>query len=304
MKIRSRPRTPRSPRLWTTIGALALATAAAGLGAAPASAVVTIPPPVPANDEYTMEQGTTLDTAAPGLLANDDEGAVGAGPLKVTALDNSNQLSAISQDGSFTYTPDPGFVGTYVFKYWVKAVNSQRDSEVGATVTITVTPDEPDNVRPNAEDDSYTTAQGVPLTIDAPGILGNDSDPDGDPITACDFAGDQVDWFEIQPDGSLVFTPTPDFVGTVKLTYWVCDDHTLYDLGEVTVVVTPAATPTPTPVPETPKPETPDADGDGTLAATGSATAVPLAIAASAIILGGGGLLLAARARRRRISQR
>src|SRR3712207_1098851 len=36
----------------------------------------------------------------------------------------------------------------------------------------------PLNQPPVANDDSYTTPAGAPLTINAPGVLGNDNDPD------------------------------------------------------------------------------------------------------------------------------
>ena len=35
-----------------------------------------------------------------------------------------------------------------------------------------------------AVDDSYATDEDTPLTVAAPGVLGNDTDVDGDPLTA------------------------------------------------------------------------------------------------------------------------
>jgi hypothetical protein len=46
-----------------------------------------------------------------------------------------------------------------------------------ATVTITVTCV---NDAPVAQNDSYTTDEDTPLVVPAPGVLGNDSDVDGD----------------------------------------------------------------------------------------------------------------------------
>ena len=40
------------------------------------------------------------------------------------------------------------------------------------------------NDAPVAVDDSYTTNEDTPLTIAAPGVLGNDTDVDGDALTA------------------------------------------------------------------------------------------------------------------------
>ena len=35
-----------------------------------------------------------------------------------------------------------------------------------------------------AGDDAYATAEDTPLTVAAPGVLANDTDADGDPLTA------------------------------------------------------------------------------------------------------------------------
>ncbi len=40
------------------------------------------------------------------------------------------------------------------------------------------------NDAPVAVDDAYTTDEDTPLTVAAPGVLGNDTDVDGDPLTA------------------------------------------------------------------------------------------------------------------------
>ena len=40
------------------------------------------------------------------------------------------------------------------------------------------------NQAPVAAGDAYTTAEDTVLTVAAPGVLGNDTDPDGDPLTA------------------------------------------------------------------------------------------------------------------------
>lgn len=44
-----------------------------------------------------------------------------------------------------------------------------------------------ENNPPVARDDTYITNQNTDLSIPAPGLLGNDTDPDGDPLTAVNF---------------------------------------------------------------------------------------------------------------------
>ena len=39
---------------------------------------------------------------------------------------------------------------------------------------------------PEAAGDAYATSEDTPLTVDSPGLLGNDSDPDGDTLAAAE----------------------------------------------------------------------------------------------------------------------
>ncbi len=94
-------------------------------------------PPVAANDSYTTQQGTPLTVdAAHGLLANDSD--PDGTPLKVGAISTASPGSklALNLDGSFTYTPAPGFAGTETFTY--QASDGQALSNQ-ATVSFTVT---------------------------------------------------------------------------------------------------------------------------------------------------------------------
>ncbi|MFN8491649.1 MAG: LamG-like jellyroll fold domain-containing protein [Caldilineaceae bacterium] len=93
-------------------------------------------PPVAANDSYTLTQDTALTIdAAHGLLANDRD--PDGDKLKIGAISGINPGSkfALNLDGSFTYTPAPGFVGTDTFTY--QASDGQALSNA-ATVSFQV----------------------------------------------------------------------------------------------------------------------------------------------------------------------
>ena len=66
----------------------------------------------------------------------------------------------------------------------------------------------PHNRPPVAVADSYSTNEDTPLTVPAPGVLGNDSDPDGDPFTAGLVAG-PAHWasFGLNANGSFCTRP-------------------------------------------------------------------------------------------------
>lgn len=101
-------------------------------GAACALAASVIVPINAVNDTYQTIPGSELTvSAANGLLKNDT-------PEGVTVdsyTQPSNGTVVVSPDGSFTYTPSPGFVGTDSFTYTI--INSVGETET-ATVTIVV----------------------------------------------------------------------------------------------------------------------------------------------------------------------
>ena len=84
----------------------------------------------------------------------------------------------LNPDGSFTYTPDPDFVGTDTFTYTASDGTNVSDP---TTVTITVTTPVNDDA-PVANADTYTVAEDGTLTVlAATGVLDNDTDPDDAP---------------------------------------------------------------------------------------------------------------------------
>jgi uncharacterized repeat protein (TIGR01451 family) len=90
--------------------------------------------PVAVPDTYTTDQDTVLNVAAPGVLGNDSD--ADSDPLTaVLDLTTSNGTLNLNADGSFTYTPDPGFSGADGFTY--HANDGTADSNI-VTVTINV----------------------------------------------------------------------------------------------------------------------------------------------------------------------
>ena len=96
--------------------------------------------------------------------------------LFVDAVDTqpSHGTVTIDNEKAITYTPNANFNGADSFTYTVSDGNG---GSVTKTVSITVTPV---NDAPVATGDSFTTAEDTTLTVAAPGVLGNDTDVDGD----------------------------------------------------------------------------------------------------------------------------
>src|SRR5690606_24652035 len=140
----------------------------------------------------------------------------------------------LNEDGSFTYTPNDNFNGTDTFTY---RANDGNESSEPAAVTIKVTPV---NDPPIAGNDGYATNEDTTLQVNADsGVLFNDNDPDGDPLTAVLVAGPPAEegTLTLQPSGAFTYDPPADFSGEVRFTY-KAKDSTGSESNTATVTIT------------------------------------------------------------------
>ncbi|HET6918172.1 MAG TPA: Ig-like domain-containing protein [Jiangellaceae bacterium] len=72
------------------------------------------------------------------------------------------------------------------------------------------------NQAPVAAGDAFSTAEDTVLTVAAPGVLGNDADPDGDPLTAVLVTGPSHGSLTLHANGSFSYTPAADFTGATR----------------------------------------------------------------------------------------
>jgi len=94
-----------------------------------------------------------------------------------------------------------------------------------------------ENQAPVANDDDYTTDEDAPLNVAAPGVLGNDSDADSDPITSVlDTGPANAESFTLNADGSFDYVPGADFNGSDSFTYFANDGQV--DSAAATVTIT------------------------------------------------------------------
>jgi VCBS repeat-containing protein len=74
-----------------------------------------------------------------------------------------------------------------------------------------------------AADDSYSTDEDTPLTVIAPGVLGDDSDVDGDTLTAVLVSGPAHGTVALNANGSFSYTPARNYSGPDSFTYKASD---------------------------------------------------------------------------------
>jgi serralysin len=103
-----------------------------------------------------------------------------------------------------------------------------------------VVPDDPPSVNtaPVALDDIYTTARSTKLVVQLTnGVLKNDTDADGDALTASLVSGPSKGKLVFRADGSFDYTPLKNFTGTVSFTYRAGDGEDNSNLATVTITV-------------------------------------------------------------------
>jgi VCBS repeat-containing protein len=99
------------------------------------------------------------------------------------------------------------------------------------------------NRAPTANPDAYSTAEDTPLTVAAPGVLANDSDPEHDPLSAVLVSGPSHGTLTLNPDGSFTYTPATNHTGSDSFTYQASDGTLASELATVTLTVTAANDP-------------------------------------------------------------
>jgi hypothetical protein len=75
------------------------------------------------------------------------------------------------------------------------------------------------NHAPVARDDAYSLTRGEQLVVAEPGVLMNDTDPEGDAISAYLVSGVSSGSLTFNTNGSFNYVPTIGYTGTVSFTY-------------------------------------------------------------------------------------
>ncbi|MFP8781489.1 Ig-like domain-containing protein, partial [Hydrogenophaga sp. RWCD_12] len=157
----------------------------------------------------------------------------------------SGALLTMNANGSYVYNPNGQFASlaagattTDSFSY---TITDSHGGNSSATVTITLTGV---NDAPVAVDDSFTVSEAGASLLGS--LLANDSDPDGDTLSASfsSYNGSNGGSFGLDDSGNVIFIPGASFdnlaVGqtrTTSFSYAVSDGHGGSDTATVTITV-------------------------------------------------------------------
>jgi VCBS repeat-containing protein len=198
-----------------------------------------------APDYYTLDEDTTLNVSAPGVLSNDD------GPVAVLLSNPANGSLTFNGDGSFSYTPFADWSGTDAFTYTPNAnyygsdwfsyvITDSANQPDDAQVTINVASV---NDLPIAADLGFATNEDQQLIVYSSmgtGLLYGASDPDGDNLTPQLVLGASHGYVDFSYFGSFIYTPAAEFSGTDSFTYQISDGNGAYsNVATVTLSVDP-----------------------------------------------------------------
>ncbi len=224
--------------------ALVIAILAAVVPAATVVAVDSPPPTLATADTYSATEDQVLTVAAPGLLANDNPELTSC----VASVDSAGLAGTVEflPDGSFSYTPAANFNGATSFTYGMRVTgdascSEPADSQAAVTITVAAV-----NDPPTAANDTFMVLAGRTLTVHAPGILMNDNDVDGDPLTASLVTGVSHGTLVLASNGSFAYTPPSGFLGPDGFSYRASDGSATSPTRVVTLSVVAIPTPIPT----------------------------------------------------------
>ncbi|MCU7803253.1 MAG: tandem-95 repeat protein [Candidatus Thiodiazotropha sp. (ex Lucinoma borealis)] len=203
--------------------------------------------PTPVTDDVATDTGVVLDF---NVLTNDTDPETDT--LSIVTLDTAGivegSLSCDNGTGACTYTPPASPSGLPLIETFTYTVEDGINPESAAT-TVTITVTDPIPAAPVGVNDTYNMVEDGVLDVAAPGVLENDTDANGDALTAVMVSGPTnarpdpnnpgLFLFNLSPDGSFHYEPDVDFNGVDSFTYVVDDGTSISDPTTVTITIDP-----------------------------------------------------------------
>ena len=187
-------------------------------------------PPVAVPDFRSTAEDVSVSIA---VLANDTDANSRLDRGSVTIIaPPSNGTVEVQMSGVVRYVPTADFNGIDTFTYRVADEEGLLSAETPVTIEV-----RPVNDPPAVVEDAYTLPEGGFLTVPVGlGVLANDTDADGDTLTAELVQDVGEGSLTLDPTGAFTYSVPADFSGTTHFTYRANDGEATS--GATTVTLT------------------------------------------------------------------
>lgn len=188
----------------------------------------------------TQPQNSPVSVSTGGSVIFQGVVSDGVPPYSVTwsfqggVPDTASEVLQNSGDQTQTHNVTYPNAGSFSAILSASDSNGKRSKSCQATYTVEVGGT---NNRPVAQDDSYNTVQDVALNVPAPGVLSNDNDPDGDPMSAALVSDVNNGTLNLGANGAFSYMPNAGFTGSDSFTYTANDAGGSSNLATVTIGV-------------------------------------------------------------------
>lgn len=177
--------------------------------------------PVANDDSFDVAEDSTLVVGVNDHVLGNDvdpdnvflERAEASGLTTLLVTDPTHGTLNFNADGTLTYIPRPNFHGTDSFRYQV--TDGSAMSNIATVMFRIAAVNDP----PLGVADSYIGNQLETLKVVTHGVLVNDSDVEGDALTAILVAAPQFGTVTLNADGSFEYTPRGTYSGPDSFTY-------------------------------------------------------------------------------------
>ena len=190
---------------------------------------------VTGEDDKAPDTATTIEEVPVIVNVLENDNFSNPDAISVTpVISPSNGTIVVNPDNTVTYTPNADFEGEDTFTYTVVVNNPDSTTTTETettTVTITVSPEA--DIMLNID----TTLEDTPVTTD---VFDND-EYEGTTAVVTSVTPPSNGTTVLNPDGTVTYTPSPNFTGTDVYTYTVtvtnADDTTSTETTTVTITV-------------------------------------------------------------------
>ncbi len=195
-----------------------------------ATVTITVNGPILAIDDNVS---TPAETTTNGDVTDNDQFPNGAA-ITVTLIPNSGPNDGtvtLNPDGTYTYTPNPGFAGSDSFEYEICDGNTPPNCDTGI-ITINVV----NSSTLEAIDDFYQTTVNTPVNGN---IILNDENPNGSvlAVNTTPVSPPSFGMVSINSNGNYTYTPNSGYIGNDSFAYQVCDDENPQNCDIATVFI-------------------------------------------------------------------